>query len=660
MVELKGYCFEAPLLVTDQVLITLKKEEWQNGEKWLDTLHATKNLLGIVLPLEIKASAHQFRQDLLGVELLSWLRWSATEDIRYLPVLIAAWQPLDAILRHTLNLLLVTSGTSFLRLPEAVETLPEFIKGLCKQPDAWPKAKLEDLERIAGGNQVEQISYHDLANEFYAAHRLWEGYKYAVAKTNIKAELKRINSQTLSFADKLESKLKQPAVKEYLASRHRHANPVYYPLIDNPEKLLIKHVKKGLPNDVRILMVDDEFDKGLAEVLLEMLFKENKFSFRNQNEWVYTKENRARMVCVKNVNDATFWLNHWGEADVSNEFNLDFVEGAEGRKWIRDWADVLDCNITQSRGEGLSDISKQVFCFNTDSEKVVDRPSQSGLTLTTVILLDLYLDKRETTALFRPEQISSVRLWQAIKKENILLPIIIFTASRQTMNYSAIMNVARKSDGWLTKEGPDITLDNEQSSHASLYLLDRIHMFYCLQGWHHEELQWEGGACEDYCEAYRSPYWAEVLENINKQSTRIFNSVQEKPHPFQDNKTFMVNIDNVYRIKRFKVEKHLVRRRIAVAALLKTAKIDNANNLEWQLQDFVTFLNFEPARLILQYANNVFHFQRDLWFKSYDPRKLLGAMLKEEYQWLREIFPEQDYSVINQWLDEAESSIDWA
>lgn len=189
MSELKACSFESPLLVTDQELVALPAEAWQNGEKWVAALEERTDVVGIVLPLEIKASEHQTRQDLLGVELLNWLRWSADEPLRYVPVLAAAWQPIEAILRRTLNLLLVTRGTTFVRLPEAVETLPRFVHSVRQNDPTWPQAQPGDLEQIAGSARAERISYHDLANEYYGAFRLWEGYKHALRTAKMAKEL---------------------------------------------------------------------------------------------------------------------------------------------------------------------------------------------------------------------------------------------------------------------------------------------------------------------------------------------------------------------------------------------------------------------------------------------------------------------------------------
>ncbi|MGH8556726.1 MAG: hypothetical protein ACRESZ_04550, partial [Methylococcales bacterium] len=220
--------------------------------------------------------------------------------------------------------------------------------------------------------------------------------------------MQRTEAVSLSFAVALQHKLARPAVKEYLASRRQQTNPVYYPATDNWQKLLRTHAKHGLPGDTRILMVDDEFDKGLAEVLLQMLFKAPEFSFRLDGEWVYSPDGWARLVCVKSIREAACWLRHWGEMDVFDALGLN---EDVWREWAGRWASNLGRDIRRMESDQSDDISKDVLSHGVDR-------SPTGIKPTTVLLLDLHLDKREAAILYDPYEMTSVRLWKAIKDEN--------------------------------------------------------------------------------------------------------------------------------------------------------------------------------------------------------------------------------------------------
>lgn len=650
MNELKEYSFESPLLVTNQELVTLPAEAWQSGEKWIKALQEITDVVGIVLPLEIKASAHQSRQDLPGIALLNWLRWSAEESLRYVPVLTVAWQPLDAVLRHTSNLLLITRGTTFVRLPEAVETLPRFIDGVRQKDPSWPPpAKPEDLERIAGSTHAERVSYHDLANEFYGAYRLWQGYKYAVRTANITEEAQRTEDMSLSFMGEMQHRLSRPAVREYLASRRQQASPVYYPVIAKPDDLIRNHAEHGLPDDIRILMVDDEFEKGLAEVLLKMLFKASEFNFQLNGEWVYSQDNRARLVCVKSIREAACWLKHWGEVDVFEELGLD---DEVGREWIGRWADKFGRDVDRMESDQLEEINKQVLGHGHEAAQIVDRPSVYGIKSSTVLLLDLHLDKREA-ALYEPRQMASVRLWRAIKGENDQLPILIFTASRQAMNYSAIMEAAGSSDGWLTKEGPDITVDDAHSSQTALYLLERLHMFSSRRDWYRPEFRWEIPWVQEYAAAYLSPHWKECQNHVNSEATRIYETLRTNPQEVsQPHFTIFQNVHNQVKPVHFPLEVRLVARRVTLAAFLETANWRNGSPA-WDVDGFRKRLNCSSSKKSPQYPSHVFNFTTMLWFASYKADRILGLLLTEESEWLKQTFPESDYPWIHECLNKA-------
>lgn len=655
----KEYSFESPLLVTVQELVALPAETWQSGEDWVKALQERTDVLGIVLPLEIKDSPHQSRQDLSGIELLNWLRWSADDMLRYIPVLTVAWQSLDAVLRHTPNLLLVTCGTNFVRLPEAGQTLHRFIDGVRAKSSAWPPMHPEDLARVAGGSQAEQISYHDLANEYYAAHRLWEGYKYAVAEAQIKAEEKRTQNVALSFTEELRHKLAKPTVKEYLGRRKQQASPVYYPITDDWQEMLRAHAEQGLPGDTRILMVDDEFDKGLAEVLLQMLFKASEFSFRLDGEWVYSPDDWARLVCVKSTREAACWLKHWKDADTFDDLNF---TDETSKKWLLRWATEVGSDVNKMRSDERKKASKWILGGGDETARIVDcRPAK--IAPTTVLLLDLHLEKRETTVVYDPLAMTSVRLWTAVKDKTQDLPIIVFTASRQSMNYAAIMETAGKSDGWLTKEGPDITLEgpkgNEHSSWAALYLLERIQMFSRLKGWYRTEFCWKIRWKIDYSNAYLSPHWPNCLGRVAGHATRIFNAIRHDESFLEKHSlnTLKSCVGKEVSDFKFIIERLLVERRVIIAALFHTAKWEN-NQPTWVALQFSKMMPNSTFREIreaeggrLEYVNDVLNFKH-FWLNSSEAI-LPKLLLPEECEWLKQTFPVAEYPQIHAYLDQA-------
>jgi len=82
-----------------------------------------------------------------------------------------------------------------------------------------------------------------------------------------------------------------------------------------------------------VLLVDDEFDKGVADTLLQVLFRQTAFTVQYQEQAVYSsKQNdvaKARFVCVKTAEAARNWLRYWGDLPFSEEA-LD----AMSRGWV--------------------------------------------------------------------------------------------------------------------------------------------------------------------------------------------------------------------------------------------------------------------------------------------------------------------------------------
>jgi hypothetical protein len=81
-----GYNFQSPLLICETELECLEPKYWSSGETWIEALAGRTALKGIAMPLELKGEGIH-RQQLLGVDLLNWLRWSGGETFRYVPVM---------------------------------------------------------------------------------------------------------------------------------------------------------------------------------------------------------------------------------------------------------------------------------------------------------------------------------------------------------------------------------------------------------------------------------------------------------------------------------------------------------------------------------------------------------------------------------------------
>src|SRR6267142_3002204 len=104
----KDYRFESPLLlVGNQAQVFSDVACWQTGSAWRESISELSDPpRALVIPLELLAPGWN-RQDLLGYELLSFLRWTSGASLRGLPVLLAAWQSLQDILRRKPDLLVL-------------------------------------------------------------------------------------------------------------------------------------------------------------------------------------------------------------------------------------------------------------------------------------------------------------------------------------------------------------------------------------------------------------------------------------------------------------------------------------------------------------------------------------------------------------------------
>lgn len=667
---LARYKFDAPLLITDIEFIKLDTEKWESGSAWVNHLSHIGNhdgeygkLLGIVIPLELKSGSFA-RQDLLGVELLTWLRWSAPSPLKELPVLIVAFQPLEKILQCTLNLLLVSSGTRFVRLPDARESIKEFDKEI---RDANQKAAMRfcasDLDRIAGagGGVAEAVTHHDLANNFYSAYRLWEGYKSAlVAATRglgkrdakvIEAALDELNREGNNLnkwkKEKIDPLLEHPHIQQYLALAKKRPSVPLYPFVEQGDQVILRHVKEGLPSMTRILIVDDEFDKGFGEVLLQILFGQPKDSYiqNGDAEWIYSEETTkgdwARLVCVKSADLATHWLTYWGNLKVPKSTDDQY------KKWYGNWATTLNVSLSLHGKEAAP----------RDALERVDNPHAQPKGANTVVLLDIRLEAGEQREPYAPQELSSMKLLNLIKQQENPVPVIMSTASRQAMNYAIAMESASMFDGWLTKEGPDMSLDNTNSTRAVHYLLERLHEFACTHEWYREELEWEPKWKREYSKLRSHPKWEDNLSLVAKVASNLFSSIKNETFRANYELYCVGNSDNsaaaglgwaddwgqynytdVFTINP-SLERRLVLRRVIVAALLETANWSAEAKPTWNCEKFNNLIPGKDGRKKVSAVYQVVtNFNEKLWLTTNNP-KLFGMLLREEYEWLLNQFP---------------------
>ena len=238
--HLTRFTLKRPILILSASEREIGEDELGSPERWLDAVEAAgPSLAGIVLPLEIESAGYAPSQ-LKGIELLRWLRWSGKENVRLLPVLAAAWQPLEEILRLVPELLLVGSGTRFARVPDLLQGKPSILELFMQQVRAEPTkwcARQGDLNRLAasGTDDVAQLSHHDLANQGYAAWRLWAGYLRALEDAGGKRVPRPLKdrldwARTITFDWQLEllRRQRQPAYQQFQIAR-RAAPPPQYP-----------------------------------------------------------------------------------------------------------------------------------------------------------------------------------------------------------------------------------------------------------------------------------------------------------------------------------------------------------------------------------------------------------------------------------------------
>jgi len=633
---------DEPLVILASETQPLEKSKWESPEAWLSALNEfDSTALALVLPLELPGRYGR-RGELWGVELLRWLRWSAPDSIRFTPVLAVAWQPLEMILRAKHEPLLVSRGAWFVRLPDVLEGFPSFQDRFISQVRAEPerlKISPPDLELLAGGTAGEaaRLTHHDLANEGYSAWRLWAGYLHALLQASEGTRNTRSSKEVFAWAkkvqftwlDDLKQRMLQPAFQQFQILR-RPTAPPQYPEVEDAVQLVRDHAREGLPPVLRILLVDDEFDKGLADVLLKMLFGNVEFTTKGpgSQEWVYSettaKGGWVRFACVKTAKAAIHWLAHWGEIKLPTD--PDVVEANEDSldNWRDSWAGVPYPEFQLLR---------------------VDQESARPGNLVTVILLDLRLSREEPEASYSPEDFGSLRLRNAVKLDRPDVPVVMLTASRQALNYAAAMAEAGQQDGWLNKEAPDVPVDDCNSANAAHYLLSRLRIFSTLGKWFQTNLDWGPKEIAECGEFWLRSDLAQLLKQARSLSTSIFReAASNREVVTEGSDRFYGYIKSKISPRPHKFLVRLVGRMVAMACLLRSADWLSTGEPSWNLMRFQRLLpdTLENRRKQSrnEFSSNEFSsyvsilFNRDLHLPGVN--SAINALLPVEYEWLLE------------------------
>lgn len=659
---------DAPQLIFRDGPRELPEADWKTTDAWLKALEAVgSSALGMVLPLELPGR-HGRRGELWGVELLRWLRWSAPESVSLIPVLAVAWQPLEMILRARNEPLLVSRGAWFARLPDVLEGSPSiqdrFIAQVRTEPERF-KISRADLDLLAGGTAGEaaRLTHHDLANEGYSAWRLWAGYLQALRHASKGTRNTKAAKQTLAWAeevsfpwlDDLKRRMRQPAFQQFQVLR-RSTAPPKYPEVEDAVQLVRDHAKGGLPPVLRVLLVDDEFDKGLADALLKILFGDVEFSncLPDGSERAYCapgtdpeKGNWARFVCVKNTQAAAHWLRFWREFKQSRE-----ATESTYHQWLLRWMRRSNLNVPESlrhlslqmdqreRLTILSSCEDALESGQGEARVPLDARRARPARPVTVILLDLRLSRDEPEASYSPNDFESLRFRNALKGDKSDLPVVMLTASRQALNYVAAMAGAGPQDGWLMKEAPDVAVDDGNSSRSVHYLLNRLHVFSALGEWYRPELGWSSEQIREFAAFWSRPDRDQLLETSRQEATEIFNKAKDPgiTVPRADETTPPVRLLGY--VKTLHAWTHpllplLVARKVGIACLLQTANW-MATEPVWNAAALNQMVPQDELNKCYAvdgiYEAVAFH--RDLWIPG--RASPVTRLLIEEYQWLLE------------------------
>jgi hypothetical protein len=442
-------------------------------------------------------------------------------------------------------------------------------------------------------------------------------------------ELERASSVKFDWESRVLAKLSSPLVRQFQASRSNAQIP-RYPTVSSAAEVVEHHLAVGLPADARILFVDDEFDKGTAEVLLQILFRSASFTRRLKDEWVYCESSDrhpdlrwARFVCVKSKAQALNWLAHWEEIPgscVESQANWD--------KWLDDWNHELTGSAITPSELSSQEILGENRGFVLDSLRAGPRSRYSAM------LLDLRLTP-VTEALYSIREFPSVQLRGIVKTYRPELPVIIFTASRQIMNSAELLDSTREIDGWLVKEGPDIPVDLEDANSASAasYLLERLHLYSTLASWYRESFGWDTKRKLSCAELYNSTHSQDLLNEVSDTSQRLFDGIRHGTIHAEPGDTFLACIQSRVSPHPFPVMQTLVARRVALGALLMCASIQS-DRLDWDAdaaEAFDKLLPGRPAKKLVIAIYDKLNFNQVLWMRS---SNILSQVLEDEFKWL--------------------------
>jgi len=644
--ELELHDLQSPILVLADKVQRLNPAEWSSGDVFLAALEKASELRGIILPLELAASGTK-RQQLWGIDLLNWLRWSAKEPVCDVPILAVAWQSLASVLRKRPNLLLVAEGCRFARLPTQDE-ITSFLNAARSRSGSLETCSRTVREKVArvGVAEAARISHHDLANDYYAAYRLWAAYRFALGQikspsTNLQAESDRarLENEKLDCVKQTRIKMKQPWFKQYQASLSEVEIPAY-PHFGLPESLLRRHVERGLPPTTRILLVDDEFDRGMAEVLLQVLFRQSRFTKTVAGEWVYSESVadgafKARLVCVKDASLARNWLIKWGELPVDDPTSIT----TSWKRWLENWIKELGWKDFPPPGlsaESILERDRTAFAAAWGKALPLDDDVASPKKMTTIVLLDLRLSREKSERTYVTRELPSVKLRSDIKAHKGDLPVILFTASRQATNYAEIMSDAGPIDGWLCKEAPDIPEDDKNSRNALDYLLGRIYLYSTVGSWYRETMDWSPEKKSEYSAMYDDPKREEYLAVVTENADSLYELAESGnfakragERPFWGVIQELVDYPEPYT----RLIQRLVARRVVIASLLFTAEVKDSLP-KWNVEKFAGLIRGAKIAETAKYPSDVVNFRRDLWLASYREEELLGLLLREEHAWL--------------------------
>ncbi len=647
---LKDFHFDAPLMFIEGVAYRFSDETcWHAPAVWVQALAALPSRPQVVvIPLELASPAWN-RQDLFGYELLNTLRWIGDEGVRGCPVLVAAWQSLADILQKRPDLLFVRPSIEFMRLPEAIDRVPGFFEDV--QQGRLQPASNEQIEEASAGVQhlAERVSYHDLANDYYAAYRLWRGYRALLKQgadagnENSRRELDLVAGLHFEWEQYVASKLSSPLIRRYLATRRTVRAP-RYPIVENSVEILTYHLGQGLPEGTRVLFVDDEFHKGFAHVLLRMLFRTDSFTRQLEDEWVYSEPSAddsngrwARLVCVRNAELAEHWLAHWEQLESDRGQNEQ-----PRREWLDRWVRDLSPNAS---GRSPSSLEAEDV-FGANREFVLDRRSDGPRIKSTVVLLDLRLEPVQT-ALYSIKDFPSYRLRELIKTQKPDMPVIMFTASRQVLNFAELLDSSGDIDGWFIKEAPDVPVDADDSNSANsvAYLLERVHLYSTLRGWYRPSFAWNAERKLEYAKLFHSKEAAVMFKEITRLSDAIFIEIRARGSggKVNDTETFLTFIQARVPNTPFAIAQTLVARRVALAALLWTADMTPAGP-NWNADAFAALLPGRSMKKTLKWVYDKINFNQVLWMRS---SGILSQLLREEIEWLTQIeWPESKREMI--------------